>query len=69
MNNKKSVRLDTAKCKACWKCIGTCPRQVIGKVNIIIHKHAVIRDKNKDKCIGCLKCIQICPFGAISKID
>jgi Fe-S-cluster-containing hydrogenase component 2 len=42
---------------------------VIGKINIIIHKHAVMRGKNKDQCIGCLKCVQVCPFGAFSKTD
>ena len=38
-------------CAACWKCIDNCPRDVIGKVGFLWHKHIVIR--NADNCIGC----------------
>ncbi|MDR1895640.1 MAG: 4Fe-4S binding protein [Prevotellaceae bacterium] len=61
---KRYVQLDTGKCKACWKCQEVCPRQVIGKINIIIHKHALM--KRKADCIGCLKCVEICPYGAFN---
>ena len=30
-------------CAACWKCIDNCPRDVIGKVGFLWHKHIVIR--------------------------
>jgi len=53
------------KCKACWKCVGACPKQVIGKVGILWHKHIVL--KNSDNCNGCKKCIQICPYGVFSE--
>jgi 2-oxoglutarate ferredoxin oxidoreductase subunit delta len=61
------VLLDTHKCEACWECINSCNNNVIGKVDIFIQKHAVI--KNPGKCTGCLKCIRVCTFGAYSKIS
>ena len=38
------IKINTHNCKACWKCIANCPQNVIGKINIIIHKHAVIKN-------------------------
>lgn len=61
------VQLDTGKCKACWKCLEDCPNQVIGKVDLPWHKHALII--NPDKCTGCLKCIKACSYHAFSEID
>ena len=52
-------------CKACGKCITACPKQVIGKVGFLWHKHIVI--KNAENCKGCKKCIQICPYGVFSE--
>jgi NAD-dependent dihydropyrimidine dehydrogenase PreA subunit len=52
-------------CIACWKCIDTCPKQVIGKVGFLWHKHIVI--KNAEDCIGCKKCIQVCPNRVFSE--
>jgi ferredoxin len=52
-------------CVACWKCIDACPKQVIGKVGFLWHKHIVL--KNPENCIGCKKCIQICPKGVFSE--
>ncbi|MDR3227552.1 MAG: 4Fe-4S binding protein [Prevotellaceae bacterium] len=52
-------------CIACWKCIDTCPRQVIGKVSFLWHKHIII--KKAENCIGCKKCIQSCPQGVFSE--
>ena len=60
------VLLDTRKCKACWKCIGTCPNKVIGKINFPGHRHS--RIIKSDKCSGCLKCVKICEFGAYNSI-
>jgi len=62
-----SVQLNTSKCKACWKCIEACPRQVIGKVDLPWHKHALLI--NREFCCGCLNCIKSCSYGAYSKID
>ena len=42
-----------------------CPRDVIGKVGFLWHKHIVIR--NADNCIGCKKCMKSCPSGVFSE--
>ena len=59
------VEFDSRECKACWKCIDACPRNVFGKINILMHKHAVI--VRADKCSGCGKCIKACEHGAIRR--
>lgn len=56
------IKLDTGKCKACWKCIEECKKQVIGKVVVLWHKHVLI--VQPDACSGCLKCVKICPYNA-----
>ena len=63
----KYVSLDTHKCKACWECISACPNQVINRVNLPWHKHALI--KNPEKCTGCQKCIKTCQHGAFAKFE
>jgi NAD-dependent dihydropyrimidine dehydrogenase PreA subunit len=55
------VGVNLRKCKACWECVAACPKQVIGKVGFLWHKHIVFR--NSDNCSGCQKCIKICPHG------
>ena len=46
-------------CIACWKCVGVCPRNVLGKVEVLWHRHAkIIAPEN---CIGCGKCVSACP--------
>jgi 2-oxoglutarate ferredoxin oxidoreductase subunit delta len=57
---------DSGKCKACWECLEACPNDVFGKINILIHKHVKI--VNRDNCTGCLKCIKACGHRAISPI-
>lgn len=59
------VWLDTEKCEACWKCISSCPNQVIGRVNLPWHKHA--RFVNREVCAGCMKCVQVCRAKAITQ--
>lgn len=59
------VSIDTRKCQACWKCIATCPEQVIWKVDLPWHKHALINQSSR--CSGCLKCVKVCEFGAFQK--
>ncbi len=56
------VKIDARKCKACWKCVDECPRQVIGKIDFWFHKHVMFR--HSEACIGCRKCIETCPHGA-----
>jgi 2-oxoglutarate ferredoxin oxidoreductase subunit delta len=58
------IQLDTKKCKACWECIKICSNQVISKVDIPWHKHALIVEP--DACTGCLKCVSICQYNAYS---
>lgn len=61
------ILLNPHKCEACWKCVEQCPKDVIGKVNLFMHKHAKI--KNPQACTGCLKCFNACEFDAIYKIN
>lgn len=65
-NRTEYICFDSGKCKACWKCIEVCPKNVFGKINILIHKHIrIVRSKN---CIGCLKCVNACNHGAIDQV-
>lgn len=68
-NKTKYVAIDAHhKCKACWECIDQCPRNVLGKVNLLgLHKHAIF--KHPEDCIGCGKCIKACPHEAYSAIE
>jgi ferredoxin len=61
------IQLDTKKCKACWKCISCCTNNVIRKVDLPWHKHALIAQG--DACTGCFKCIDVCEFGAYTFVD
>lgn len=55
----KFVAINPSHCKACWKCIPECPKNVIGKVGFAWHKHVAFA--NAEACIGCKKCIRTCP--------
>ena len=61
------ILANTSRCEACWKCIETCHKQVIGKVSFLWHKHIVI--KAGENCTGCKKCIKTCPHGVFLQID
>jgi len=63
-NTTKYIYLDTSKCKACWKCVEACPNGVIGKINLLFHKHAKINQP--DLCKGCRKCVNACQEKAIT---
>jgi 2-oxoglutarate ferredoxin oxidoreductase subunit delta len=65
-NATEYIYLDTAKCKACWKCIEACPNGVIDKVNLPFHKHA--RISCPEHCKGCLKCAKVCSQQAITPV-
>ena len=63
-SRNKSTRFiiaDTTRCEACWVCLDECDFNVLGKLNIWIHKHVII--KNADACRGCKKCVAVCPNG------
>lgn len=69
MRNKSRtnyIEFDSGKCTACWRCIEACPKSVIGKINILIHKHAKI--DRPEECKGCLICVKICKSFAFNKI-
>jgi uncharacterized Fe-S center protein len=59
------VQLDTHKCQACWQCVHACRKNVLGKIVVLWHKHAVIR-KGED-CVGCFKCVEVCHPGALQR--
>lgn len=61
-----SIKIDSLKCKACWKCIEACPNMVIGRINLPWHKHA--RIIGGEDCTACLKCVKACEFTAIIKM-
>ena len=55
-------------CIACWKCVEACPKHVLRKMNLLVHKHAIV-GRNAADCIGCLKCLKTCQHGAFSKCE
>ncbi len=64
-------------CKACKKCIGVCPKNIItlmpkgttaGVMCVNHDKGAQTRKACTVGCIGCMKCVKVCPNEAI-KID
>lgn len=63
----KYVAMNPSHCVGCWKCVGQCPKNVIGKVGFLWHKHAAFQ--NADACIGCKKCIKACPHGVFFVSD
>ena len=57
------VSLDTGRCQACWACVEICPEHVLGKVDVLFHRHARV-DRPAD-CRGCLRCLKACSNQAI----
>jgi NADH-quinone oxidoreductase subunit F len=51
--------IDGAKCKACGKCIKSCPVEAVTGGKKVAH---VI---SQDKCIKCGACREVCPFDAV----
>ncbi|HPR39142.1 MAG TPA: 4Fe-4S binding protein [Spirochaetota bacterium] len=66
-NETAFIRFNSSECRACWNCIEVCPEKVFVKMNILVHKHVLIR--NSEDCIGCGKCVNICRSGALSRIN
>ncbi len=63
--NTAFVQLDNHNCRACWACLDACPNNVIGRVNLPWHKHALFIETTK--CTGCLKCVKVCKHDALKK--
>jgi 2-oxoglutarate ferredoxin oxidoreductase subunit delta len=62
-NHKDFIIINTHLCKACWKCVQACEKNVIGKVDFFFHKHSIVR--NSEYCVGCRKCMKVCSENAI----
>ncbi|MDR1958715.1 MAG: 4Fe-4S dicluster domain-containing protein [Planctomycetaceae bacterium] len=60
------IRIDTDRCKSCWRCLYYCPKKVIGKVGSFWSKKAAVT--NPESCTGCLACVKACPLGLIVAI-
>ncbi|MCL5256260.1 MAG: ferredoxin family protein [Chloroflexi bacterium] len=58
------IRLDPHRCEACWTCVQTCPNNVLGKAELLAHRHAHV--DHAENCKGCKKCVNVCPNAAIS---
>ena len=67
--------VDKEKCKACGKCVATCPRNLIELIpyDAPLTVNCASKDKGKDVmavcstgCIGCMLCTKQCEFGAIT---
>lgn len=62
-------------CRACKKCISTCPKHIItlmpkGQLTAAVlcvnhDKGAKTRKDCSVGCIGCMKCVKVCPNGAV----
>lgn len=61
------VTMNPRLCTACWECVDKCPKKVIGKKGMFLHRHVIF--KNIDACIGCGKCIKTCHHDVFSKRD
>ena len=60
------IAINPRDCIACWECVEACPKDVLGKVDFLGHRHVKI--VNADACIGCNKCIRICPKGVFTSL-
>ncbi|TYQ14908.1 UNVERIFIED_CONTAM: RnfABCDGE-type electron transport complex B subunit [Acetivibrio alkalicellulosi] len=69
------ARIVESKCKACEKCVGACPKNIIKMVSKCseytvtcksLDKGAVVRKNCNVGCIGCRKCSKVCPVNAIT---
>lgn len=57
----KSVRIDSLECKACGRCIDSCPAKVLALgdgLNARGYRYVVYRG---DGCVGCGNCYYSCP--------
>ncbi len=59
LKDVSTLKMDSAKCTGCGRCIEVCPHAVFtminGKANIV----------QKNSCIECGACVKNCPFYAL----
>ncbi|MCM1566196.1 MAG: 4Fe-4S binding protein [Dehalobacter sp.] len=61
------ITINSKLCHACWKCILSCKKNVLGKINLPFHKHVKIAHPNN--CVGCYQCEKVCEYGAITRLN
>lgn len=64
-NTTNYIHIDRARCIGCFQCVDVCPKGVLGKVNLPLHKHVHV--DHPDQCVGCFACLSCCPAQAIQK--
>jgi len=64
---KKTVKINTDKCKGCYLCVNACPKDVLEKGSGARNRSGYLAAavKSEADCIGCLGCALMCPDGAI----
>ena len=64
------ITIDRDKCKACYLCIGECPKSIIkisDKTNNLGNRIVEFNDP-EHKCLGCAMCATRCPDLAITEV-
>ncbi len=64
------IKIDKDKCKSCYLCMETCPKNLIKKSNIIgkTGEYVVEFQDNNNQCLGCTQCAIVCPEIAITEV-
>ena len=62
-NRTPFIRIDTALCAACGKCVSMCPQGVLGTISFLSHRHVHVDQASS--CKGCRMCAKACLRGAI----
>ena len=61
------IRIDEKLCKGCYYCIEMCPKNVLGKSDVLSPKGYIIaRVERPEDCVVCRICETVCPDFAIS---
>ena len=70
------ARINPLACRACKKCVNTCPKKIIEllplhetKAAVLCKNHdkgVIARKECKSACIGCMKCVKTCEAGAVT---
>ncbi|MDR2824051.1 MAG: 4Fe-4S binding protein [Prevotellaceae bacterium] len=64
--NTDFVWINPQRCRACWRCLRACPKQIVGKTGGLWNRHVVFI--NSEQCSGCKKCIATCPHGVFKEM-